>query len=41
MVKKVKRDDKAKITVVTAASGNTAALTTVTIKCPAAGTAYV
>jgi hypothetical protein len=41
MVKKATKDATAKMAVATAASGNTAALTTVTVMCPAAGTAYV
>lgn len=41
MVKKANKDAKAVMAVTVAASGNTAALTSVTVKCPAAGTAYV
>jgi hypothetical protein len=41
MVKKAARATKVVLTVTAAASGNTAAKTSVTVKCPAAGTAWV
>jgi len=41
MVKPVIRDAKAVMAVTTAKYGNTASLTSVTVMCPASGTAYV
>jgi len=41
MVKPVARDEKAVMNVTIAEYGNTPSLTSVTVMCPAAGTAYV
>jgi hypothetical protein len=41
MIKPVTRDAKAVMAVTVATSGNTASLTSVTVTCPASGTAYV
>ena len=41
MVKPANRDEKAVMNVSAAEYGNTASLTSVTVKCPAAGTVYV
>jgi hypothetical protein len=41
MVKGVARNATAVMAVTTAENGNTASLTSVTVMCPAAGTAYV